>query len=403
MGKFRSRPLTYTISAVIFVYTMLIASDWYPFKLMSLRAIFPFVDLYTVLTAARCFEDIGFDVYTNNAELPPLCFFVYGHTLLDVVNFLHLSPQIVLFLGYSNILLVIGALLWLSSDIVRESNRMGWFVLSIICSPPIWLLLERGNVDSLIFILLILAAFFLKKRRELLGILFINVTVLFKFYTLPLLLLAPIFLRKSKSVLFSTISIIVITPYIYRDIIIRDIQEPGSLAFGTPMVTFWINSILKRTTFSSTSVSINEGHTVGILFLISIVCIVYKLKYNNILKTTDYVNEFHSHVFIFLSISFLSCFLSGMNYDYRLILMIGSCIALLNFQEKRRSDFVFMCSMLLGSWLTCFSFGLPSQYFLMLQWVGGLSQFVIAGYFVCELRLLVPNKVLLLGILGIRK
>ena len=369
---------------------------------MSLRAIFPFVDLYTVLTAAKCFQDIGFEVYTNNAETP-LCFFVYGHTLLDLVNFLHLSPQIILLLGYSNILLVLGILLWLSSGIVTNSNRMGWFVSSIICSPPIWLLLERGNVDSLIFILLILVAFLLKEKRELFGLLCINVTILFKFYTLPLLLLAPIFLRKSKSVLIAIISMIVITPYIYQDIIIRDIQEPGSLAFGTPMVTFWINSVLKRITDTSTVININEGHAAGILFLMLIVYIVYKLKFKNVKKTTDYVNEFHSYLFILLSVSFLSCFLSGMNYDYRLIFMIGSCIALLNFCEARRSDLVFIISMLLGSWLTCFSFGLPSYYFLMLQWVGGLSQFVIAGYFVCELRLLLPNKVSLLGILGIRK
>lgn len=402
MDKFRSRSLKYASSSVILVYTILIVSDWYPFKLMSLRAIFPFVDLYTVLTAAKCFQDIGFEVYTNNAETP-LCFFVYGHTLLDLVNFLHLSPQIILLLGYSNILLVLGILLWLSTGIVTNSNRMGWFISSIICSPPIWLLLERGNVDSLIFILLTLVAFLLKEKRELFGLLCINVTILFKFYTLPLLLLAPIFLRKSKSVLIAIVSMIVITPYIYQDIIIRDIQEPGSLAFGTPMVTFWINSVLKRITDTSTVININEGHAAGILFLMLIVYIVYKLKFKNVKKTTDYANEFHSYLFILLSISFLSCFLSGMNYDYRLILMIGSCIALLNFCEARRSDLVFIISMLVGSWLSCFSFGLPSYYFLMLQWVGGLSQFVIAGYFVCELRLLLPNKVSLFGILGIRK
>lgn len=402
MDNFRSKSLKYTSSSVILVYTILIVSDWYPFKLMSLRAILPFVDLYTVLTAAKCFQDIGFQVYINNAETP-LCFFVYGHTLLDLVNILHLSPQIILLLGYSNILLVLGILLWLSSGIVTKSNRMGWFVSSIICSPPIWLLLERGNVDSLIFILLILAAFFLKEKRELFGLLFINVTILFKFYTLPLLLLAPIFLRKSKSVLIAIVSMIVIAPYIYQDIIIRDIQEPGSLAFGTPMVTFWINSVLKRITDTSTLVNINEGHAIGILLLILIVCIVYKLKYKNITKTTDPVDEFYSYLFILSSVSFLSCFLSGMNYDYRLILMVVSCIALLNFREARRSDLVFMAFMQLGSWLTCFSFGLPAQYFLMLQWVGGLSQFVIAGYFVCELRLLLPNKVSLLEILGIQK
>lgn len=68
----------------------------------------------------------------------------------------------------------------------RLNYREGIFYSLVLCSPPVMLLVERGNVDIIIYSLLFLAIIFIKKRERpiirVLGYLAILVTAFFKLF-----------------------------------------------------------------------------------------------------------------------------------------------------------------------------------------------------------------------------
>ncbi len=113
-----------------------------------------FADLRTIPTAAFYAANLtprganSFDLWGRAFNYPEIWIFLF-----DFLRALRLDP--VLVVGYGQILALAGAALITVRRLKHTGER--WLLIALLCSPPIVLLLERGNSDTLIFLLCLLS------------------------------------------------------------------------------------------------------------------------------------------------------------------------------------------------------------------------------------------------------
>jgi hypothetical protein len=259
------------------------------------------------------------------------------------------------------------------------------FSFLMIFSPPIWLLLERGNIDGLMVCLVTVAAVLFLKEKNIAGIIIISASVLVKFYTFPVLIFLFLIMKKKFEKIILVFLVLVITPEILKDIVIRDLQEPGAIAFGAPQVTFILNALLSNLGLSTFDINVKYGHIFGILISFITSYFIYSKRFKNVEFIQMKNFQQWKISFNLFSLTFISCFFAGMNYDYRLVLCVTAVFCLLNLNPSLLHDKIFIVSSLISIWFTCFSFGLSDRNFLIIQWLGALSLFIVVGYLLAQL------------------
>jgi hypothetical protein len=77
---------------------------------------------------------------------------------------------------------------------------------------------------------------------------------------------------------------------------------------------------------------------------------------------------------------FVICYLLGMNYDYRLIFAAISGLAFISRNLEKNISFIIKVSLLLGLWLSSFSFGIQNDTsqvtvipFIFIQFIGDIA------------------------------
>jgi hypothetical protein len=354
-------------------------TNWWVLRIIGMKGVKLFEDTYTVITASHCYKLIGFNVYNKN-QVNPDCFYPYGHKLLDLVNLLNLNNENLTLYGFTQIALIF---VCLGSMLVKYGPALRNNILQmlVIVSPPTWLLYERANIDGAVFFILVLSGVLFNSKYRVFSFILVSISVLMKFYTFPILFL---FLWKENLRIlrilysFSTVFILI---SIALDIKRRELVQPGSLSFGVPIFQFWLNTISKNIFYSHVIFSPLIGAIFGYMFLIS--CIfsskLFFLKHWS--RHISYISERKfSVVFLLCALTFISCFIAGTNYDYRLIFLIGCSIILIGVLDlKEPSGIILALLLLLSSWLTIFPFGLTGKEFLLLQWVGNLIQFEVCA------------------------
>jgi len=111
---------------------------------------------------------------------------MYGSTVLRIIELLGIGNKIVYPVG---IFFIAGLSFIFSFLAISTNNRIiclsvGFIVL---LSPPIELLLQRGNLDAFIFILVFFSSILILRNKFFLSLLLLSVCSLIKFYTFPLL------------------------------------------------------------------------------------------------------------------------------------------------------------------------------------------------------------------------
>jgi hypothetical protein len=195
----------------------------------------PFSDLAAIPVWQRCWQLHGFDVYTNAAltschSLP----IIYSPLWLRL-TFLPTDPAWTNWLGLSVVsvfLLSLGLLPY-----ARPKADRALVVLATF-SPPIVFAVERANVDLIMFLLAVGAAFCLEGTlaRRILGYGLMLTAGLLKFY--PLVLLALLLrerLRVLLAVGIAAAAIVVATAVIFLDELRRLGPPPG----GSPFHFMW--------------------------------------------------------------------------------------------------------------------------------------------------------------------
>jgi hypothetical protein len=375
----------FTQRVVLFVsiatfYMWLYFSQWWLLKIQNdLGGGRGYRDLESVLNAARCYESIGGTVYSTVET----CGYQYGIFLLQFIQFFNLDSINLVLLGGLFVLLVFLILLCVAVFSVKTTHQPALAFL-IVTSPGPWLLFERGNFDLLIIILVSLAALFINSRLSILAILFITLTALMKFYTLPLLLIYILIEKRVTLRIVAAISICVVTPIILLDISrAPSFPNPTFVAFGLPSPGLWVNFFAWR---YGVPIELPGPHLYFLGYLIFFAC-VYVMYFSPLRNRFSFAltvpsagSSVSKNIFLLFSSLYLFCFLAGMNYDYRLTFLIISLL-LLNvvFPENRPSRW-FLSVQIAALWATVFFFGVTGPIHVFLAILGNICQLILAVY-----------------------
>ena len=286
-----------------------------------------FADWAAVLGANIC-KEMGYDVYLKNPCDPWGRTHVYGDILLYfpyVEKFKNFY-----FLVLPAIINIIFVIVVLSS--FRFKNFKTYFTTIIMLfSFPVILALERGQFDVLIFILMVLIAYFKNKIFNFIILVFVTIS---KFY--PIALAIMFFFEKNLKkifinilIFFTTISLIF---FIQSDQIIA-VFENLSSGTGQSSAVFAVYgfSLIGTINFFKNSIFLindtNYSILIFVLFLIipSIIFFVRIIKYffkESISNNINY-NFFEDRLYIFSSVIILLCYFTFSSFVYREIFFIG--------------------------------------------------------------------------------
>jgi hypothetical protein len=368
---------TYWSVYFLVFYMLQHISNWWALSVSGIRG-GNFIDLNAVLKWADCLDTYGASVYKPaDGDCGG---YLYGSALLRILNFLGISAAETQFWGMAIGAVFCVCLGMLAAFFVSSGHLNKITVGLVLSSPPLWLLVERGNIDLLIFLLVISAAMLFARGYEVFAILLIAISALFKFYTLPLLLVLAITSNSMKSRRTSFITFLIASPLVVIDYLSIQESFPSTwfISFGLPSIGFWINVVSTELGLGWPSLNFPTRYLFGLSFFAASIAVarIYLSKVKdqtNGKNSNDRSHSFIELVFLMIGTTFTTCYLLGMNYDYRLVFAAVSGLALLS-----RSHGVFLRGetqyLLLASlWLSSYSFGLQNfsfGYFMLIQILG---------------------------------
>ena len=275
-----------------------------------------FDDTYQVLNSAKCYATIGRSIYDQIT-----CSYLYGSPLLDVINFIGVSPMNVDFVGELFLYFNIMIFTFIS---VRAYNKFGikriLLCVLIFISPPFHYLIERGNFDTLIILMLLISCIFISRGKLIFGSIFLGIASVIKFYTLPVLLIYLLYLKfsKSKHLKFHLAIGIITGLIVFRDYLhIRGILGSGTGGYGG---TFGLKSIALYANHLSTYFNTTLVFLVTILsFTLVIFVILFKFSLR---KPRFHALDSFSYVIqLVFGLQIVICYLITINNDYRLSIL----------------------------------------------------------------------------------
>jgi hypothetical protein len=350
--------------------------NWPLLRISRMRGEFNFEDFVTIFTSAKCFQTIGLQIYVPD-ESRPLCFYPYGRSFIFFIDLFRIpaswAPIIIVLVSF---LILHGASRLLGETTFFEKSI---FVLFFV-SPPLWLGFERGNADLLICLLVLFSAYLTSKNKSLLAIWVLVISTLIKFYTFPLMVFVIWKYKPKANKFLLTGGFFALSFVMFTDIHAQHLQQPGSFAFGSPIVAFWINALNSNLNLGLNVITPRVGQLIGILLVLIISIFFLKTRYISSQVLALNKNELQENCFTHFGVVFVTCFLLGMSYDYRLIFSALAGLFLIKSRSSQKAwKYLIACIWLPSLWLSVFSFGLSPKNHLLVQWVGNLFTFITAG------------------------
>jgi hypothetical protein len=363
-----------------------------------------FMDLRGVLLPLDCYRNIGISIYnTTNNECGV---YLYGSTLAALINLLGITASQTSFWAISFTIIFCIALGLLSSFFTAQKNNNPIIICLVLSSPGLLFLIERANIDLVMFFLVLTACVLAIKGFNFWAILLIALSALIKFYTLPLLV-AFIFINKLKKVRLFTIAVcMIIIPIFISDYLkIKTVPQGWFVSFGANFIGQYINTFTKKFGLGLPKIEIVSMYVLGLTFFALSMLIVAKFSnlHGNSLDsmfknsiTKDYLEK----ILLFFGSVFLSMYLFGMSYDYRLIFAAVSGLALISLTPAGFLQKFIQGTLIIGLWST-FSFGVqiyPSMTiatsFVLIQFVGDLSLGIFSAFLAFKLFTLYRNQLI---------
>jgi hypothetical protein len=213
-------------------------STWLPLRFWSAWGGGNFLDTWQVLNYSKCYESIGIQIYSS--EVGNCSNYLYGRTLVQVLNQLNIGPSFTQVFGYAFLLI----LAFVITYVFQVEPVSDFVIISLVLlSPPILLLAERGNFDILIMFSLVIAVQLSEKNRNIYALAVIFGATLLKYYTAPLLLLFVIY-KPTKIKLLAIPFFIISALLILRDTLITEADYPHGAGsqFGLTVWGEFLNS-----------------------------------------------------------------------------------------------------------------------------------------------------------------
>ncbi len=359
---FQPRIFTIQTTCIFLYFSAMQLTTWIPLRHWSVWGGGNFIDTWQVLNFAKCYKDIGLDVY--RIDVGDCSSYLYGRSLVQTMAFFNIGPDLTQIIGY--LFILVFAIVISSIFLVENKYDFVWLVI-VLTSPPILLLVERGNFDILVLAGILLSTYFTRKRSEIVALVIIFIITLMKFYTAPLLILFIFFGKSMKvriiAVTLLTISILLIS----RDILITESPYPhgASGQFGMKVWGEYLN-LYKLTSGSDTRNTILSGAVFALFCLIA--SLIYRFLLSKAIfnlrdSTLPKITIDKSQLLI---ITFICCYIAGMNFDYRLALLACAILAHVKTLDigKRHTYFLFLALCL---WISYPSGGLEPLGDLVLE------------------------------------
>lgn len=290
----------------------------------------------------------------------------YGYFLIFLLKTIGLTKDAYFIFGHLNIIIFALSI----SYLINKNNFqfINFFTLLLVFSPPVLLLLERGNLDGIIFGMLVFSYFLYDKKQWHLAYAIVLLTSLFKFYTLPLLIYIGFFKFSSLRLkIFYRVISILTGVYLIFEVFARQVKFPktGTIQFGMQIWEFYLNKI-GRDLPSSINLTICSLFFVFLLILTN-----FKKIQLRILKKPLQMDDAYFFLLVFAPL-----YLVGFNYDYRLVFFIAFIVEMFkNIKDDFKSNFMWI--VLSALWLVYPARGLEPFGDLVLE---GLVSFFV-GHF----------------------
>lgn len=268
-----------------------------------------FADLNTILTGIGC-NSVNFIGDQITCDTQNDVFWNYPTILLQF-RALNIDSKLTFFLGYSFALLFIAALL-----LVNDLNTVQKISLAFMSfSPPLLLVVNRGNFDLLILICLAVAGYLLNNNYRFSLemsyslILFASMLKFYAIFALPMIL---VFNRKRKSFLYLAVFSLLFVLISFQDLrfLNRFVGKDMSGSFGFPVLISHLNGD------PTSQLDLFSPGTFVVLLFFGYYIYILRNKFNS-----EVINNYYNFVFLILSFTFFMTWFLASNYYYRLILL----------------------------------------------------------------------------------
>jgi len=318
MPKKERRALTiWTLSFFTFFSIMQI-SGWHLMKLFGAWGGGRFLDTKQVLHWVDCYESVGKAIFDNSGECSG---YIYGSTLISAAKFLGIREYHTMQVGFFLLLILSFSLAWILNLVKIRENRI--FAGLILLSPPVLLLAERGNIDILMFLLILVSAWMFNSDKKIIGVLLLALACIVKFYAFPLFIVYVFYTSKKKVKIFITVVATAVLVRIFLDL--RLIESSFPQIWGAQFgMSIWLRYAEKVGYYPSEIVTQISGLAVFIF-----ICVVIRQFYSIKLRMSGYSSQKEFYFLVFFSVH-LTCFLLGMSFDYRLVFLLASALFFLD-------------------------------------------------------------------------
>jgi glycosyl transferase family 87 len=238
------------------------------------------------------------------------------------------------------------------------SFKLGLGYAAVLCSPAVMLGVERGNVDILLFVLLVVGV--LVSRRGFRGLLAGDAVL----FLVGILKLFPIFAvgfllrRATKAALLSAIVVLcgfAIDVYVTRNdvrAIFNSGFEADNFSYGVRRVAEWVRAVM-RYTFGGELVSRRVWDIALVLAAAAIACLLTR-GLRSTLATASALPAAQRDLDLFWAGAFvyIGSYATARNFDYRLVFLLLTVPQLLHWARAgHRLAFVTIGALLVTTWL----------------------------------------------------
>ncbi len=345
LRKVASEYLTHLLIFLLTVfYTFHDITKWSIMKSLGAQGPILYVDSSTVLHYSRCFENIGIKVFLNGE----ICSnWNYSTSLLRLIGVLELqntNEQLIGKMFTYFLLLSFCVLLYLLRG---HSFAQVTLFLGLI-SPPVWLLIERGNFDTVIYLLIFLSALIYAQGYKIISILLISISSILKFYTLPLLFFIWIKSRGFYLKLFSSIIFLVSVVLIAFDLRLLDknnVIQAGNNHFGLKIIGNYLGKL-------GIEIYLPAQYLLSGFFFFASIVITYLivLRFPFVHLNNPNLSKLKI-LYLFNFVVFISMYLTGLSVDYKLIFAMTTAPFLI-IHSQRKFRFLVLLLFLFSVWFT---------------------------------------------------
>ncbi len=330
-------------------------TTWIPLRYWKIWGGGNFVDIGQLLHWGDCYNEFGIKVYGDvTSETLGFCGgYIYPRQVIQFIDLLNLARVDVKFLGFMMLLL----LSFILAYALQNLSKIRLSTVSIVISPPIMLIADRANVDILITLLALFAAFALNRSYFYIAVILLFFTVLIKFYTLPTLFIFFLYAKNIQKRLFLFLVIVFSFVLIYEDLafVSNILGNENERQFG---INVWSSYLYDYNLFKQFSTYLSL-----IDYFVFFLCICFVLNYQrkkklSLIELGQTLDIQRNAVFTLFATIFITVFFAGTSVDYRLILLIITTCALIKNLVFRVISKELSVLLLLSLWLSFPSGGL---------------------------------------------